>query len=96
MVKLDGTVLNDFREEIKKTAGFKHPEHDTLQYLLIDGTFHGATVGHFRNGPYDLVDVILDLPTEDAAMRKDEILEAVYTANFGQGNPIKRYNGEEL
>lgn len=75
---------------------FKHPGHETLQYLLIDGTFHGATIGHFRNGPYDLEDVILDLPAEEAAERKAEILEAVYAVNFGQSNQIKRYNGEVL
>ena len=43
---------------------FKHPEHETLQYLLIDGEFHGAVVGHFRYGPYDLEDVLLDLSAE--------------------------------
>lgn len=54
---------------------------DPLQYLLIDGVFHGAVVGHFRNGPYDLNDVRID----DASLlsRKEEILAAVQTVNFG-------------
>lgn len=55
---------------------------EPLQYLLIDGEFRGATVGHFRNGPYDLNDVILDLP--DAEGRRQEILAAVQQVNFGK------------
>lgn len=73
---------------------FKHQEHETLQYLLIDGEFHGAVVGHFRNGPYDLEDVILDLPSEEAAARKTEILDAVREVNFGK--TANRYQGENL
>ncbi len=57
-------------------------DHEPLQYLLIDGEFHGACVGHFRNGPYDLNDIICDLP--DAEERKDEIVAAVSEVNFGK------------
>ena len=57
-------------------------DHEPLQYLLIDGEFHGASVGHFRNGPYDLNDIVCDLP--DAESRKDEIVEAVRAVNFGK------------
>ena len=67
-------------------------DHEPLQYLLIDGEFHGAVVGHFRNGPYDLNDVICDLP--DAADRRSEILEAVRAANFG-ASP-QRFMGKAL
>ncbi len=73
---------------------FKQPEHETLQYLLIDGEFHGAVVGHFRNGPYDLEDVILDLSSEAAAARKTEILEAVCAVNYGKS--VNRYQGEKI
>lgn len=73
---------------------FKHPEHETLQYLLIDGEFRGAVVGHFRNVPYDLEDVVLDLSAEEAAARKTEILEAVCAVNYGKS--VNRYQGEKL
>lgn len=73
---------------------FKQPEHETLQYLLIDGEFHGAVVGHFRNGPYDLEDVILDLSSEAAAARKTEILEAVCAVNYGKS--VNCYQGEKI
>ena len=60
---------------------------DGLLYPLLRdqygayGVFHGAVVGHFRNGPYDLSDVRID----DASLlsRKEEIIAAVQTVNFG-------------
>ena len=76
-------------------ARFTHVYPETLYYLLIDGEFRGAAVGHFRNGPNDMEDIMLDLPQEEAAARKDEILQAVH-ALCGMNNPIKRYQGEEL
>lgn len=57
-------------------------DHEPLQYLLVDGVFHGACVGHFRNGPYDLNDIVVDLP--DAEQRKEEIIRAVRDVNFGK------------
>lgn len=57
-------------------------DHEPLQYLLIDGEFHGVVVGHFRNGPYDLNDVVCDLPQPEA--RREEILQAVKEVNFGK------------
>ena len=57
-------------------------DHEPLQYLLVDGVFHGACVGHFRNGPYDLNDIVVDLP--DAGQRKEEIIRAVRDVNFGK------------
>ena len=49
-------------------------------------------VGHFRNGPYDLNDVVCDLP--GAADRRREILDAVRAANFGE--LPKRFMGKAL
>ena len=57
-------------------------DHEPLQYLLVDGEFHGVCVGHFRNGPYDLNDIVVDLP--DAEQRKEEIIRAVRDVNFGK------------
>ena len=67
-------------------------DHEPLQYLLIDGEFHGASVGHFRNGPYDLNDVVCDLP--DADKRKIEIINALKEVNDGRF-PL-RFMGELL
>lgn len=65
----------------KLTEGLAY-DHEPLQYLLIDGEFHGASVGHFRYGPYELNDIVCDLP--DVQNRKDEIIEAIRAVNFGK------------
>ncbi len=72
-------VLKEFAKKL--TEGLPY-DHEPLQYLLIDGAFHGASVGHFHNGPYDLNDIVCDLP--DAESRKDEIVEAIRAVNFGK------------
>ena len=80
------------KEKVKKlTEGLEY-DHDPLQYLLIDGEFHGASVGHFRNGPYDLNDIVCDLP--DAESRKNEIIDAIRIVNYGK-TPT-RFMGEKL
>ena len=66
-------------------------DHEPLQYLLIDGVFSGAAVGHFRNGPYDLNDVV---GPEALEARRDEILAAVRAVNFG-ASPL-RFRGMPL
>lgn len=75
----------------KLTQGLEY-DHEPLQYLLIDGEFHGASVGHFRNGPYDLNDIVCDL--SDAESRKTEIIEAIRAVNFGK--MPQRFMGREL
>ena len=56
---------------------FKSDEYETLQYLLIDGQFHGATFGKFRYGPNDFEDIVLDIDEKTNIERKDETLQAV-------------------
>ncbi len=65
---------------------------EPLQYLLIDGEFRAASVGHFRNGPYDLNDIVCDLP--DAESRKTEIIDAVTAVNYGK--KPQRFCGKPL
>jgi len=75
----------------RMTEGLEY-DHEPLQYLLIDGEFHGASVGHFRNGPYDINDIVCGLP--DAESRKDEIVEAIRSVNYGK-MPL-RFMGKAL
>ncbi len=82
-------ILKDYAKKL--TDGLEY-DCEPLQYLLIDGEFHGASVGHFRNGPYDLNDIVCDLP--DAEERKSEIIDAVQAVNFGK-MPF-RFMGKEL
>lgn len=69
-------------------------DHETLQYLFIDGEFHGATLGHFRYGPYDMNDIVCDLP--DAEERKEEIIKAVLELEENRDCKPLRFNGKKL
>lgn len=78
---------NDFLAkslEASLTPVFKKEGQEPLFYLLIDGAFQGAVIGRFRNGPYDLEDVALTLPPEEASFRREEILAAVALVNDGR------------
>ena len=72
-------ILKKMEKEL--TEGLEY-DREPLQYLLIDGEFRGASVGHFRNGLYDRNDVVCDLP--DAESRKNEIVEAIRIVNYGK------------
>ena len=90
---------NDFlvrahQQELKET--FSHPDYETLQYLLIDGEFHGACFGKFRYGPNDLEDVMLDLSPELCLARKEEIIAAIQLQNGGPDHPLRAYQGIKI
>lgn len=80
------------KEKIKVLSENLEYDHEPLQYLLIDGEFRGASVGHFRNGPYDLNDVLCDIPNADE--RKEEIIKAIQNVNY-EKTPT-RFNGKEI
>jgi hypothetical protein len=70
--------------------------YEVLQYLLIDGVFAGAVTGHWRIGPHDVDDIIVDLPAPERAQRRDEIVAAVATVYQPPDHAILRYAGTEL
>ncbi|CAM3677989.1 DNA glycosylase AlkZ-like family protein [Marinicrinis lubricantis] len=74
----------------------RFPGKDVLQYLYIDGSFRGAVKGHWRIGPYDIDDVVVELEDEEAAARKEEILSAVRTIYSPDTHQVLRYNGIEV
>ena len=88
LYKTNEHILKEFAKKL--TDGLPC-DHEPLQYRLIDGEFHGASVGHFRNGPYDLNDIVCDLP--DAEKRRDEIVKAVCDVNYG--NKPQRFMGKD-
>lgn len=80
------------KEKAKRlTEGLEY-DCEPLFYLLIDGEFRGAAVGHFRNGAYDINDIVCDM--QNAESRKEEIVEAVSSVNFGKAP--KRFMGKSL
>lgn len=81
------------KERCKEVTQGLAYDHEPLQYLLIDGEFHGASVGHFRNNsPNDVNDIVCDLP--DAKSRREEIIDAVCAVNFGRRT--QRFLGKEM
>lgn len=59
---------------------YQQPQLDVLQYLLIDGAIHGAVLGGFKHGPYEIAAVSIDAPYE---VRRGEILDAIAAENPG-------------
>ncbi|MNO33899.1 hypothetical protein D3C76_239230 [compost metagenome] len=68
---------------------------EVLQYLLVDGEFRGALVGHWRIGPYDVEDIVLDMNEEEAVARKEEVLAAIRKIYDPQYHSILGYNGHK-
>ncbi|MGE8203473.1 hypothetical protein ACQKP0_02835 [Heyndrickxia sp. NPDC080065] len=71
----------------------KYKGYEVLQYLLIDGEFKGAVIGHWRIGPYDLEDIVVE---PEVNTRKEEIIEAIRNIYPEDTTAILKYNGEDL
>lgn len=67
-------------------------DSDTLQYLLIDGQFHGLAAGHFRYGPYEINDIRLNIPAPPEL--RDQVISAVMAVN--PGAVPRRFMGETI
>jgi len=68
---------------------------EVLQYLLIGGAFQGAVLGHWRIGPHDVDDIVVELPAEECAARREEIIKAVAWGYRPPYSNILRYGGQE-
>lgn len=69
---------------------------EVLQYLLIDGAFQGAVLGHWRIGPHDVEDIVVELPSEEYRVRREEILRAVTWGYQPPFSHIQKYAGEAV
>lgn len=90
--------LNDYivkSNEIKLKERFpRRKPYLTLHYIFKKGEFIGALFGHFRFGPNDLEDVILDLEDNDKIKYKKRILNAIEKTYNPKETKLKRYCGE--
>ena len=89
---------NDFlvkSHENTLSRQFTHSEYQVLFYLLIDGEFCGFAAGFFKNGPFVIEDIILNLDDKAAESRKGEILEALGRSIDTELSPAKRYCGQK-
>ena len=78
--------------ELKRRFG----DYEVLQYLLIDGEFKGAVLGHWRIGPHDVDDIIIELPSAEKAKRRKEIVDAVAWGYHPPHSNILKYDGKEV
>lgn len=69
---------------------------EVLQYLLIDGEFKGAVLGHWRIGPHDVDDIVVALPAKERSARKQDILDAVAWQYQGERHSILAYDGKKV
>ncbi len=69
-------------------------DSEPFHYILVDGVFRGVSVGHVHNGPFEINDIVLDMPKEEAQARKKEIIDAVTDMNLSV--PPKRIMGEKI
>lgn len=74
----------------------RYKGQEVLQYLLIDGEFKGAVLGHWRIGPHDIDDIRVELDPREAELRKEEIIEAVRIIYSTETTAILKYNGKNL
>jgi hypothetical protein len=87
--KSDFLVRSYMRELQEKYKGL-----EVLQYLLIDGEFQGAVLGHWRIGPYDIDDIKLDIDEKQAQSRREEIIKAVRKIYPSESTVIHKFNGK--
>jgi|RhiMetdeSRZDD1v2_1073273.scaffolds.fasta_scaffold104280_3 Winged helix DNA-binding domain len=69
---------------------------EVLQYLLIDGAFKGAVLGHWRIGPHDVEDIVVALPAAQRQQRQEEILHAVAQQYHPPRYHILKYDGRAI
>ncbi len=69
-------------------------DSEPFHYILVDGVFRGVSVGHVHNGPFEINDIVLDMPDEEAQLRKNEIVDAVTDMNLSV--PPRRFMGKKI
>jgi len=90
MLHRSDILVRSHISELKRRFGGQ----EVLQYLLIDGAFQSAVLGHWRIGPYDVEDVIVELPAAERANRRGEILKAIAWQYRPPHHRILKYAGK--
>lgn len=85
-------LVRSHASELKRRFG----NNEVLQYLLIDGKLQGAVLGHWRIGPHDVSDIVIDLPPDQRKSRQEEILAVVSQQYRPPRGRILKYAGRTL
>jgi len=92
MLHKSDILVRSHTGELKRRFG----DREVLQYLLVDGAFQGAVLGHWRIGPHDVEDIMVELPLTERASRRKEILDAVAWRYGPPHSRVLRYDGKVL
>ena len=92
MLHRSDMLVRSHTSELKRRFG----DHEVLQYLLIDGKFQGAVLGHWRISPYDLEDIVVELPAREREARREQVLQAVRWGYRPPHHNILRYDGNPV
>jgi hypothetical protein len=72
----------------------RHKDMEVLEYLLIDGEFQGAVLGHWGFNPYDVEDIVVALSKSEQHRRRESIIMEVRRVYAPPTHDIVRYGGE--
>jgi hypothetical protein len=92
MLHMADGLVRSHATELKRRFG----EHEVLQYLLIDGRFLGAVLGHWRIGPHDVDDIVVELPHQARDTRREAVLQAVQQVYRPPHHHVLRCFGQKL
>jgi len=92
MLHKSDILARSHTHELKRRFG----DREVLQYLFIDGDFQGSVIGHWRIGPHDVDDIVVELPASERIDRQQEIMNAVSWQYHPPHSRILRYAGKEV
>ena len=92
MLHKSDLLVRSHGRELKRRFGGA----EVLQYLLIDGAFQGAVLGHWRIGPHDVEDIVVELPTRERQQRQGEIVRAITQQYEPPHHRILKFDGRDL
>ena len=78
--------------ELKK----RYKGYEVLQYIMVNGEFCGIVQGHWRIGPHDVDDIVIELPDKEKAQLKGEIIAEVSRFYNPPYSHILRYDGKDI
>ena len=92
MLHRSDVLARSHASELKRRFGGQ----EVLQYLLIDGAFQGAALGHWRISPHDVEDIIVELPAKERLSRREEVVNAVAWQYRPPHSRILEYDGRRI
>lgn len=85
-------IARAFLSSLKK----KYTGRKVLHYLMVDGELRGTVEGEWGISDYDVEDIRVDLPADQCAERRDDILRAVAQRYPLPKHRILRFCGKAL